>query len=136
MQQAALPNTFLIGVQKAGTTTLDDWLSQHPQIYCYSSLKDVHLFARFNSITEIEERLGTERPVYDGQPILFQSAVNYVFYPFLLESIAKYTPDARLMVILRNPVDRAVSSYNYFKKMLRETRSMQEALVYQPAEAF
>ena len=39
-RQAPFPNIFLIGVQKAGTTTLNDWLSQHPQIYCYNSLKD------------------------------------------------------------------------------------------------
>jgi hypothetical protein len=134
MNRPVLPNTFIIGVQKAGTTTLDDWLSQHPQIYCYESLKDVHLFARFKSMDEIEQRLMKEPASYKNQPVILQSAVNYIFYPQLLESIAQFKPKAKLILILRNPVDRAISSYAYFKKMLRETRPMEEALLYQPKE--
>ncbi len=134
MNRPVLPNTFIIGVQKAGTTTLDDWLSQHPQIYCYESLKDVHLFARFKSMDEIEQRLMKEPASYKNQPVILQSAVNYIFYPQLLESIAQFNPKAKLILILRNPVDRAISSYAYFKKMLRETRPMEEALLYQPKE--
>ncbi|MEP6513593.1 MAG: sulfotransferase domain-containing protein [Parafilimonas sp.] len=128
------PNTFIIGVQKAGTTTLDDWLAQHLQIYCYESLKDIHLFARFKSMPEIEDRLKKEPAVYQGEPVVLQSAVNYIFYPHLPASIAQYAPDAKLIVILRDPVERAISSYFYFKKMLRETRGIQQALLYQPKE--
>ena len=54
------PNSFIIGVQKAGTTTLDDWLSQHPQIYCYDSLKDVHLFGLLEK-DAIEKKLLQEQ---------------------------------------------------------------------------
>jgi Sulfotransferase domain len=135
MSKAVFPNTFLIGVQKAGTTTLDDWLAQHPQIFCYESLKDVHLFARYANKEEIDKRLQQETAGYTSQPIVLQSAVNYFFYPQLLQSIAQYAPQAKLIVILRNPVDRAVSSYSYFKKMLRETRPMEEAMIYPPKEA-
>ena len=133
MSKAILPNTFLIGVQKAGTTTLDDWLAQHPQIYCYESLKDVLLFARFNSTDEILQRMQKEPAPYKGEPVVLQSAVNYIFYPQYLQQLAQMQPNAKLLLILRNPVDRAVSSYGYFTKMLRETRSMEEALVYTPS---
>jgi hypothetical protein len=134
MSIPVLPNTFIIGAQKAGTTTLDDWLSQHPEIYCYESLKDVHLFARFKSLDEIEQRLKKEPAPYKNQPVILQSAVNYIFYPQLLASLAKFNSKAKLILILRNPVDRALSSYAYFKKMLRETRPAEEALLYQPKE--
>lgn len=134
MSKAILPNTFLIGVQKAGTTTLDDWLAQHPQIYCYESLKDVLLFARFNSTDEILQRMQKEPAPYKGEPVVLQSAVNYIFYPQYLQQLAQMQPNAKLLLILRNPVDRAVSSYGYFTKMLRETRSMEEALVYTPSD--
>src|SRR6476660_4179310 len=134
MSSPVLPNTFIIGVQKAGTTTLDDWLAQHPQIYCYESLKDVHLFAKFKSMEEIEQRLKKEPAPYKNQPVILQSAVNYIFYPQLLANIAEFNPKAKLILILRNPVDRAISSYAYFQKMLRETRPMEEALIYQPEE--
>ena len=132
MSNAVFPNTFIIGIQKAGTTTLDDWLAQHPQIYCYESLKDVHLFARFKITEEIYQRLKKEPAQYKNQPVVLQSAVNYIFYPQMLQKIAEFAPQAKLIVILRNPVDRAISSYGYFKKMLRETRPMQQALVYTP----
>ena len=134
MQQAIFPNTFIIGVQKAGTTTLDDWLSQHPQIYCYETLKDVHLFARFKSFAEIEERLKQEPVPYKQEPIVLQSAVNYVFYASMLQQIAQRAPGAKLIVILRNPIQRAFSAYSYFTKMLREKRPVHEALMYQPKD--
>ena len=132
MQQAIFPNTFIIGVQKAGTTTLDDWLSQHPQIYCYETLKDVHLFARFKSFKEIEARMKQEPIAYKDEPVVLQSAVNYIFYPSMLQQIAERSPNAKLIIILRNPVQRAFSAYSYFKKMLRENRTIHEALLYKP----
>ncbi len=132
MQTAIFPNAFIIGVQKAGTTTLDDWLSQHPEIYCYETLKDVHLFARFKTFADIEARLRQEPAAYANQPVVLQSAVNYFFYPSMLQQIAARAPHAKLIVILRNPVQRAFSAYYYFKKMLRETRPVHEALMYEP----
>ena len=78
MTKPVYPNTFIIGVQKAGTTTLDDWLSQHPQIYCYDALKDVHLFGLLDT-ADIEKKLLMEPTPYKGQPVVLQSAVNYIF---------------------------------------------------------
>lgn len=132
MQKAIFPNTFIIGVQKAGTTTLNDWLSQHPEIYGYDTLKDVHLFARFSSLPEIENRLLQEPVPYNNEPVVLQSAVNYVFYKTMLQQIAQQAPAAKLILILRNPVQRAFSAFYYFKKMLREKRTVHEALMYEP----
>ncbi len=132
MQQAIFPNTFIIGVQKGGTTTLNDWLSQHPEIYGYDTLKDVHLFARFKTLAEIEERLKQEPADYRNEPVVLQSAVNYIFYPPMLQQIAAQSPGAKLILILRNPVQRTISAYYYFKKMLREKRTIHEALLYKP----
>ncbi len=132
--QKIFPNTFIIGVQKAGTTTLNDWLSQHPEVYGYDTLKDVHLFVRFKNPAEISQRLQQEPVEYKGEPVVLQSAVNYVFYPQMLQAIAQQQPDAKLILILRNPVQRAFSAYSYFKKMLRENRGIQEALLYEPKE--
>lgn len=132
MHQTTFPNTFIIGVQKAGTTTLNDWLSQHPQVYGYNTLKDVHLFARYKNVAEIKNRLREEPVAYNNEPVVLQSAVNYIFYPFMLEQIAQHSPGAKLILILRNPMQRMFSAYHYFVKMLRETRSVHEALIYQP----
>lgn len=133
---APFPNTFLIGVQKAGTTTLNNWLSQHPQLYCYASLKDIPLFVKFPEEKQLNKRLSLETPAYNGEPVVLHAAVNYIFYPSLLQKLAARKPDARLIIILRNPVARAISSYFYFEKMLREKRGIEEALIYQPEKDF
>src|SRR5436190_11319241 len=106
-QHAPFPNTFLIGVQKAGTTTLNDWLCQHPQVYGYASLKDIPLFVKFPSREQLNKRLLLETPAYSGQQVVLHSAVNYIYYPSLLQKIASESPQAKLLLILRNPVDRA-----------------------------
>ena len=130
------PNTFLIGIQKAGTTTLNDWMSQHPQVYCYNSLKDIPLFVKFPEEQQLNKRLSLETPSYNEEKIVLHSAVNYIFYPSLIKKIAERKPDAKLILILRNPVARAISSYFYFQKMLREQRSIEEALSYTPKTGF
>src|SRR3954452_18452531 len=134
MQSQVFPNTFIIGVQKGGTTTLDYWLSQHPEIYGYDTLKDVPLFERFKNLEEINQRLQQEPVSYKGEPVVLQSAVNYIFYEQLLHDIAQQQPNAKLIVILRNPVQRAFSAYGYFIKMLREKRTVHEALMYKPKD--
>ncbi|MEO7209598.1 MAG: sulfotransferase domain-containing protein [Chitinophagaceae bacterium] len=134
---AAFPNTFLIGVQKAGTTSLDNWLSQHPEIYNYQSLKDIHLFGLYKNKNEIIERLQKEQvDLYSGEKIVLQSAVNYIFYPAMLSDIKRDAPGSKIIIVLRNPVDRAVSSFYYFKKMFREKRPIKEALMYTPGKNY
>jgi hypothetical protein len=135
-KQAPFPNAFLIGVQKAGTTTLNDWVSQHPQVYCYNSLKDIPLFVKFPQPQQLNKRLLLETPEYNQEPVVFHSAVNYIFYPSLLQQIAQKRPAAKLILIVRNPVARAISSYFYFRKMLREKRDIETALLYQPKSGF
>jgi len=134
---APFPNTFLVGVQKAGTTSLDNWLAQHPGIYSYQSLKDIHLFGLYKNKNEIVERLNKEQvSFYSGEKIVLQSAVNYIFYPGMLSNIKRDAPAGKIIIVLRNPVDRAFSSYMYFKKMFREKRTAGEALMYTPGNDF
>lgn len=135
-KQAPFPNAFLIGIQKAGTTTLNDWISQHSQVYCYNSLKDIPLFVKFPEPDKLNKRLLLETPAYQNEPVVFHAAVNYIFYPSLLQQIAAKQPAAKLLLILRNPVARAISSYFYFRKMMRETRDIETALIYQPKKDF
>jgi hypothetical protein len=136
MQAPVFPNTFIIGVQKAGTTTLNDWLSQHPEIFCYNSLKDIPLFVKFPQPEQLNKRLMLETPAYNNETVVLHSAVNYIFYPSLIQQIANKQPNAKLILILRNPVARAISSYFYFNKMFREKNDIEKALLYQPKKDF
>lgn len=134
--KAPFPDTFIIGIQKAGTTTLNDWMSQHPDIFCYNSLKDIPLFVKFPQPERLNKRLLLETPAYNNEPVVLHAAVNYIFYPSLLKQIAEKNPSAKLILIVRNPVARAISSYFYFRKMMREQRDIENALLYAPKNNF
>lgn len=128
----AIPNAYIIGIQKAGTTTLHDWIIQHPEVYGPPEFKDYGFFIRFKDIDEITKNLNENFPNPENKPIVLHSHANYIFNPEILERISIINPNAKLIVALRNPVHRCFSAYHYFKKMKRETRTMEEALVYQP----
>lgn len=127
-----LPNTFIVGVQKAGTTSLNNWLAQHPDIYAPLELKDVDYFTNPAIAANAKEQLEEDFASHNGEKVILQSQVNYMFYSKALGRIKALTPQAKLIVILRDPVDRAMSAYRYFKKMGKEDREIEEALLYKP----
>lgn len=129
-----IPNTYLVGVQKAGTTTLHDWLVQHPEIFGVSELKDFDFFSPPERSLKSGELLSKEFKAHKGETVVLQSCVNYILYPKSLRGIFNLEPNAKLIVILRNPVSRAFSAYQYFKKLNIEKRSLKEALLYEPKE--
>jgi hypothetical protein len=122
-----MPNFLIIGAAKAGTTALYNYLKQHPQIYM-SPNKEPHFFAfegekvNFGGTAGEQEWLNcgaiTDIETYRRQ---FQSASKqiaigeasalYLYTPKAAERIRHYIPDAKLIAILRNPVDRAYSAF-------------------------
>lgn len=132
MKNEILPNAYIIGVQKAGTTTLHDWLIQHPDVYGKAELKDVDFFAHPERSKNSKALLSSSFKKHRDEKIILQSCVNYFLYEEALRGISELTPQAKLIVILRNPVARAFSAYNYFKKLQVEKRNIEEALLYTP----
>lgn len=128
----SLPNTFIIGVQKAGTTSLHNWLSQHPDIYAPQEFKDTDYFVNPNRTHEIVKRFNKDYAGYSDEAIILQTYVNYILYSHSLSLIKEFTPQAKVIVVLRKPEDRAISAYKYFIKMGREDRKPKEALIYKP----
>jgi hypothetical protein len=117
----ALPNLFVIGAMKAGTTTVYHTLRQHPQIFM-SPVKEPQFF--------IEEPEGgwqgpdahnTQRRTRAEYAALFDDAGDasirgeaspvYLCDPGAMARIHDQVPDARIVAILRHPVDRAYSAY-------------------------
>lgn len=127
-----MPNTYIIGVQKAGTTSLHGWLAQHPDIYAPLELKDVDYFANPEIANNAKERLMDDFAGHKGEQIILHSYVNYIIYKEALKRIKKLNPETKLIVILRDPADRAISAYKYFKKMDIENRNIESALLYRP----
>lgn len=122
------PNTFLIGVQKAGTSSFYDWLSQHPEIFAPEEMKDLHVFSSDEYYPKRKEMFSSFYKAYQEEKIILKGGVNYIYFPFVAERIFQFNPDAKLILILRNPVKRAVSAYNYFTNLGWETRTFSDAL--------
>src|SRR5690348_11613531 len=115
------PDFIIIGVPKAGTTSLADWLSQHPQIF-FPRIKEPGFFSYAGqSYNPLHRSLPSYATLWAEYLKLFENAgpgekigeatTNYFhFYqaPGLMRALL---PDVKLVVVLRNPVDRIYSHY-------------------------
>lgn len=137
-----LPNFLIIGAAKSGTSSLDRYLAQHPDIYMPKK-KEAHIFSipdfpeRFNGPGDegmneetIRNREDYER-LFDGvqgQHAVGESSVFYLYYPGTAKRIYEANPNMKLIVMLRNPVDRAFSAYMHVVRDERETLSFEDSL--------
>lgn len=114
-----LPTFLIIGVQKAGTTSIYNYLNQHPQIYM-SPVKETNFLEK--NWEEIEDQRKARIDTFEKYCQLFtgvkdeiaigEASPNYLFhYESSSERIKRYVPNAKLIAVLRNPVDRAYSDY-------------------------
>ena len=115
-----LPNFLIIGAMKSGTTVLYQYLKQHPQIYM-SSVKETRFFARENK--NIEEYYNFFQGVTNEKAI-GEASPGYFGHNEAYKCIAHYLPNAKLIAILRNPVDRAYS--HFLMKYRQELHGMSD----------
>jgi Sulfotransferase family len=165
VQESALPescpkpNFFLVGAAKAGTTSLYNYLSQHPQIFM-SPIKEPHFLAdevRLENFTaEVQDQLErwevalreylrgpmSERfpsgPVADWQdylklfqyagtrPAIGEASPCYLWSQTAPQNIAARFPDAKLIMVLRNPVERAFAQHLHTLSVLKCAISFRE----------
>jgi hypothetical protein len=135
-----LPNFFLVGAARSGTSSLDRYLSQHPQIYITPG-KETHFFAndlfppRFTGpgddrlnrlLIRDEDQYAQLFAGVTGAKAVGESSVFYLCFPSTAERIAQTVPDAKIIMILREPVERAYSAYTFL--VGRETLGFEEGL--------
>ena len=121
-----LPDFLIIGFHKTATTSLYDYLIQHPNIGS-ATHKELHYFDTYFwrglgwYKTHFPTKMEKNRiEKISGQRFITGEATpNYVFYPKAYSRVKQSLPNAKLIVILRNPIDRAYSHYNYQKKLNR-----------------
>jgi hypothetical protein len=122
----ALPDFLVIGVGKGGTTFLYHLLTQHPLVERASS-KEVHFFDnRFELGVEWYRHCFPTPRQKNGRMTITGEASPYIAYPPAPERAAEVVPEARLIALLRNPVDRAYSRYQQMVRRGRVTRSFEE----------
>lgn len=148
-------NLFVVGAMKAGTTAFTDMLAQHPDIY-FSPVKEPHYFvqnlpksmyspSRFFSLNDYLENkfpeplhiahLQTEaqyQKIFSAAPkdkkYLAEGSTGYLHAPESAELIHAYNPEAKIIILVRDPLKRAFSHYEMNAGLGRETRSFEDAI--------
>jgi hypothetical protein len=126
------PDYIIIGAQKCGTASLFAYLAEHPQVG-RSLKKEVSYFN-----THFENGYNWYRGFFPfdrgrraptaGRFLTGEATPDYIFDPRVPARIAAHRPDAKLIVLLRDPVQRAFSHYRHNVKNGNESRSFEDAL--------
>jgi hypothetical protein len=125
----ALPDAMIIGAMKSGTSSLHHYLTQHPQVIA-PLRKEVHYFDLNFGRGESWYRANFGRAGQAG--VNLDSSPYYLFHPQVPQRAHALVPDARLIVLLRDPVRRAYSHYWHERDKGRESLSFEDAIAAEP----
>ncbi|HEV2451529.1 MAG TPA: sulfotransferase [Streptosporangiaceae bacterium] len=130
-----LPGFLIVGAQRCGTTSLTRTLSEHPAVSCALLHKEVHYFDTgyrhgigwYRSHFPLLARARQAAP--DGtEPVAFESSPYYMFHPLAAERIHRDLPGVKLLVLLRDPVERTYSAHAHEVAHGYEKESYERAL--------
>lgn len=135
------PNLFLCGAPKAGSTSLHDYLDQHPDIFM-SPVKEPNHFASDLNITGEDWRVH-RRENYAAlfkdardQTVVGESSIFYSFSRAAIPAAEQFSPGAKYIYLMRNPVDAVWSLHWQFVKTSNENKTrLADALDAEPARA-
>lgn len=125
-------NTFIIGVQKAGTSYLKDILSQHPEI-------ETHQANEFTSFLDpvYKDEAALEKSIkqafnkdqLSSKKHILGKGVGVFVSKVALKRLFSHNKNVKLIVVLRNPIDRVFSAYNYcLARGLEKNKSFTDAI--------
>ncbi len=133
-----LPNFLIIGAQKSGTTSLYHYLDEHPEVFM-SRKKEPHFFSFEGREPKFKERSDKKKNIintieayeqlFDGvtnEKAIGEASPSYLYEEQAAERIHTRIPDAKLIAILRDPVDRA---YSHFLHAVRSGREPMDGFV-------
>lgn len=121
---------LIMGAQKAGTSALDYYLRQHPEI-CMADKKELHFFdnERVFANSQINYELYEKHFDWRVNKLVYGEATPiYIYWQPCCERIWKYNSDIKLISLLRNPVERAFSHWNMEFNRGNETLSFEQAI--------
>ncbi|MGH3471556.1 MAG: sulfotransferase domain-containing protein [Nocardioidaceae bacterium] len=129
------PDFIVAGVQRGGTTSLFRALIQHPQIVRPTFHKGTNYFsvnyqrgpAWYRAHFPLRS-VAAMRRRHIGRPVAFESSEYYAYHPLALARIASDLPRVKIVVILRDPVERAYSAYEHERARGYEAEDFDTAL--------
>jgi hypothetical protein len=130
-----LPNALIIGAQKAGTSSLYEYLTRHPAV-ARASTKEVHFFdlAYWRGLGWYRRHFPTEtqtrrlRSETGLEPVICEATPYYLFHPQVPYRVRGSLGRAKLIVLLRDPVERAISHYQHSVAMGVEDLPLEDAI--------
>tara|TARA_B110000090_G_scaffold14173_1_gene14158 strand:- start:17 stop:883 length:867 start_codon:yes stop_codon:yes gene_type:complete len=110
---------FIVGAPKSGTTSLYHYLSEHPQVEMssqkepdYFSDKAIHEQGMYYAKNRVDTLDKYESLFVQKESVVYgEASVSYLFYENVAEDIKKYNPNAKIIIMLRDPIERAFSHY-------------------------
>lgn len=115
--QRTLPDFVIIGAQRSGTTSLFNTLARHPRV-APALRKEVHFFdihypkgLRWYRAHFVHQEQKEREGLLAGEATPY-----YLFHPLAPQRMAQHLPNARFIVLLRNPIDRALSHYHHIRR--------------------
>lgn len=123
-----LPNFLIIGAQRCATTWLHRCLSEHPQVFMCSE-KEAHFFdARWDRGLAWYKGLFKD---CEGAVAVGEATPEYMWKPVAVKRMASTLPNAKLIAVVRNPIDRAYSAY-WLRRRIYQGMSFEEAVEADP----
>jgi hypothetical protein len=117
---------FIVGAPKSATTSLYHYLGQHegismstikePDFFSHTELHKQKLYYKSKPVSDINTYHNLFLTKKKSQ-LLGEASVSYLFYPKVSERIFSYNPNAKIIIVLRNPVERTVSHYQMDKRL-------------------
>lgn len=112
------PNFFVVGAPKAGTSALYEYLSQHPDIYV-PARKELHFFSREHAAASYyrphlirdESRYLAHFDDADAETAVGDFSPSYLYFDNALARIKKFSSEAKIIILLRDPTERTISHY-------------------------
>ena len=124
-------NFVIGGTQKGGTSALDSFLRQHPEICMPTTRKELHFFDREEENTDYNAYHANFKPG-PRHRVIGEASPIYMYWETAPTRIWKYNPKMKWILALRNPVERAFSAWNMETKRGKEKLPFAEALEEEP----
>ena len=115
VHQIIKPNFFILGAGKSGSTSLYWHLKKHPDIFL-TRIKEPTFFSEGFQVIKNPIRYFELFDAVSTESIIGEASHVYLTSPSTARVLKGLFPDAKFLVILRNPVDRAYSLYNHMKR--------------------
>ncbi|MAZ72133.1 MAG: hypothetical protein CMC70_03205 [Flavobacteriaceae bacterium] len=132
------PNFLIIGCNKGGTTSLFQYLKEHPEVFM-PRIKEPMFFNYYQKTGEdgafrtqkVIKSFPSYRKIFEGSEaykVSGEASTSYLANPYCAANIYDFNPTMKLIAILRNPIERAFSNYLMYVRWGEEKRTFKNAL--------